>query len=544
VRRFGGDPALVGRSIVLGGRSVTVVGVMPDGFAYPARRFELWLPLQGALGSRPSVTENRALRIFTLVVRLAPGVEASEVVERARVLATTLERAYPDTNDGVSLSMVPLAERIVGDARLPLLVLLCGVGLLLLIACANIATLVLARASERSGEAAVRAALGASRSRLVRQSLTESLVLALLGGIAGCLLAGLGAGAVTRLLEDFVPRTDALGTDGWLLATAAGLTLLTGLSAGLVPALLGSRVGTQPLIEAGRGQIGGRRGRRAGAIFTAVQVALSLVLLVSAMLLARSLVRLTSSPAGYIADRLLTTHVKLEGRDTDEQRAETVERLMRQIAGVPGVTHVGGATGQPPVTAQRGTRFAVDGVSGLGDQAFAYFVPATPDYFHALGARLRAGRAFTADDRAGAPPVVLVSETLARRIAPGGSAIGRRLRLINPEQGDAWRTVVGVVPDIRYNGIDDANALTIYTPFAQTPFGWVYVFVRGERDSAELRRAIAAAVAEVDPVLRPPQVQAVAALVRDAASPWIVNTVVVGSFAGGAVARCCSRPSA
>ena len=532
-RRFGGDPRVVGRTIRLTGLPYTVVGVMPRGFGFPSDAFQLWTSLEAAVAQVPGQAENRALRIFQAVGRLRPGVEMTKAQAELTALASRLERLHPDTNAGLTLTLVSLRERQVGDVRTALLVALAAVGCLLLIACANVANLVLARMTSRSQELAVRAALGAGRGRIARQLVAESLLLASCGGAAGLILARWGMLALPTLVGERVPRIEDVTLSLPVLLVAMAAIAVTGMLVGLAPVVHLATSGLEPSLRGGgRGDSEARGGARLRSALVVVQVGIAVVVLSGGLLLTHSLLRLLSVDTGVVPERLLTFNVQLIHQPTPGARATTVAGVLESIAALPGVEAVGGATGLAPITAQRGTTFEVEAQpdSPIDDRG-AYFIAASPAYFRALGTRVVAGREFAAGDGAAAPLVVVVSETLARRFFPGGSAIGRRLRLVNPDYSADWRTIVGVVRDVRYQGLDDGPRPIVYTPFAQTPFLWMYVHVRTTGDPMTLVASVRAAVKSVDPRLTVASARPMTALTTEAAADPRFSAVMITTFA-------------
>ncbi len=532
-RRFGGDPRVVGRTIRLTGLPYTVVGVMPRGFGFPSDAFQLWTSLEAAVARVPGQAENRALRIFQAVGRLRPGVEMTKAQAELTALASRLVRLHPDTNAGLTLTLVSLRERQVGDVRTALLVALAAVGCLLLIACANVANLVLARMTSRSQELAVRAALGAGRGRIARQLVAESLLLASCGGAAGLILARWGMLALPTLVGERVPRIEDVTLSLPVLLVAMAAIAVTGMLVGLAPVVHLATSGLEPSLRGGgRGDSEARGGARLRSALVVVQVGIAVVVLSGGLLLTHSLLRLLSVDTGVVPERLLTFNVQLIHQPTPGARATTVAGVLESIAALPGVEAVGGATGLAPITAQRGTTFEVEAQpdSPIDDRG-AYFIAASPAYFRALGTRVVAGREFAAGDGAAAPLVVVVSETLARRFFPGGSAIGRRLRLVNPDYSADWRTIVGVVRDVRYQGLDDGPRPIVYTPFAQTPFLWMYVHVRTTGDPMILVASVRAAVKSVDPRLTVASARPMTALTTEAAADPRFSAVMITTFA-------------
>jgi predicted permease len=532
-RRFGADPSIVGRTIEISRKPTLVVGVMPSRFEFPDREFQLWLSVAEVLRLAPEQVQNRSLRIFNLVGRLRPGVTVGAAQAEVATIADRLAREYPATNRGVEIRVASAYERLVGNSRRPLLLLFSIVGLVLLIVCANLANLLLARASARDRELAVRSALGAGRGRIVRQLLTESALLSLAGAALGVAATYALLGGLVRVVSGFLPRVDAVRVDAAVLAFALGVALLTGLIFGTLPALQGARLSAWR--EAGRGVAGARRGMRVRSTLIAVEVALAAVVLVSAGLVGRSLSALLHVDPGFVADRLLTLNVVLVPKGDGPGRTEAALGIVRRLAELPGVAAVGGATGLPPVTAQRGTGFEVEGRPDEEDRPSAYFIATLPGYFRALGSGVSHGREFTERDAAGAPLTVVVNASLARRYFGSEDPLGKRIRLVNPEQSDAWRTIVGVVPDVRYRGLDDDVDAAIYTPFAQTPFMWTYLFVRTEGDPAVLSRPVARAITAFDPQLTPARIVPMSTLVADSVRARRTSTAFLSGFAGVAL---------
>jgi predicted permease len=535
LRRFGGEAGVIGRGVRLSGELYTVVGVMPPEFQFPSGQFELWVPMGQAMSAAPGQAQNRGLRIFRALARTKPGVSLKQMQAEADGIAARVARQHPDTNQDVRFVFAPIYERLLGGVQTALLVLMGVVTLVLLIASANVANLLLARAKTREREIAVRSALGAGRGRIVRQLLTESVLLAAAGSSAGVLLARWILDALPALAGNEIPRLSSARLDPLVLGFTACVALATGLLFGLAPAWQASRLDSvRGLREAGRGGAGPAT-RRLHAALTAAEVALSLVVLVGASLLVQSLVRLLHVDAGFTAERLLTFNLSLVPRPP-ARRAALAAQVVERISRLGGVQAAGGGTGLPPVTAQRATDFKAEGASEEQASARrAYFIAVTPDYFRALGARVHEGRAVTEADGAGAPEVVLLSRSLARRLYPAG-ALGRRIRLVNPEHGDGWRTVVGVVDDIRYSGLDDPGEAALYTPFAQTPFLWSYVMVRSSGPPMALAGAVREAVKAVDPSLDAAGVKPMTELVSERVAQPRFNMLLLSALAALALA--------
>ena len=531
-RRLGGDPGVLGRSLQVGAERHTIIGVMPAGFEYPDASFELWVPLASAMSTTPEQAENRALRIFRAMGHLRPGVTLAQARADVRAISRRLEDEHPDTNAGGEIEFEPLYEAIVGEVRPALIVLLCTVGLVLLIACANVANLLLARTTVRSREIALRAALGAPRWRVIRQLLTESVLLALLGGVFGVLLAQWVVDLLPRLRPGDIPRLGTVGLDVAVLAFTLILSLVTGILFGLAPALQASRSGlAESLKEGGRGAAGTAAGGRLRAALVVSEVALSLVVLVGAGLLLQSFARLLKEDPGFRQENLVSADLELWRYEDLKERTTVLHQVLDRLSQVPGVVAVGGGSGLPPETPQRGTGFEIAGrAPDEVEEAGAYFLVITPDYFEALGTPVLQGRSFSESDGEAAAAVTIINQSLARRLFPGGEALGRQLRLVNPEQDPAWRTIVGVVADVSYRGLDDPGEAAIYTPFDQTPFLWQYLMLRTSVPPATVTRAIRDAVAAVDPDLVPSRIQPVAELVAGVVAPRRFNTLLLSAF--------------
>ena len=534
--RLGADTAAIGRTLDLGGDAYTIVGIMPPEFQVPSAGMDVWVPLEQALDAAPSQRRNRALRIFRLLGRLPADGTIAQAQDRLSALASRLAASYPDTNAPGVFTLMSLQQRIVGDVARQLVVLQCAVALLLLIACANVANLLLARTTARGREVAIRMALGAGRGRVARQLLVESLMLALAGGAIGSLLAVWAVKAVPALVGDRLPRATDIALDMPVLAFALAASIVTGLLFGLTPILqLAWRGEGASLKDGTRGVVGTAPSRRVRAALVAAEIALSLIVLIGAGLLVRSFVHLLATEVGFPTERLLTFNVQLVKLPTTEERARAALALVDRLRELPGATAAGAATGLAPVIAQRGTRFAVEG--DTGPDLPAYWIAATPTYFHALGARLAEGRSFEDRDTTTAPKVVIINETLARRLFPDGPAVGKRLRLVNPDQSPDWRTIVGVSGDVKYGGLDAAGDATVYTPFQQTPFLWVYVVMRTQSPNPlTMAGAARAQVATVDPRLVAAAFQSAEDLISDAVAQPRFVMLFASTFAAIALA--------
>ena len=536
-RRFGGDPRVVGRTIRLTGTGYTVIGVMPRRFQFPSGDFQLWAGMGFSMAQVPGQLQNRALRIFQAVGRLRPGVEATQAQLELAALAARLARIHPDTNGGFSFVLTSLRDRQVGGVRVALLVALGSVGCLLLIACANVANLVLARTSTRLQELALRAALGAGRGRIARQLIAESSLLTAIGGVVGVLLAGWGMQALPALVGDRLPRIDDVALNVPVLLVTLAAVAATGILVGLAPIVHLAGTSLEPSLRGGgRGESQGARSGRLRSSLVVAQVAIAVVVLTGGLLMTHSLLRLLHVDTGVVPEGLLTFNVQFVHKPTPAARATTAASVLEAIAALPGIQSAGAATGLTPITAQRSTTFEVEGQpdAPVNDRG-AYFIAASPAYFRTLGTAIVAGREFATRDAADAPLVVVVSETLARRFFPAGQAIGRQLRLVNPDYPADWRTIVGVVRDVRYQGLDDGARPIVYTPFAQTPFLWMYVHVRTAGDPMAMVGSLRASLKAVDPMLTVASPRPMTSLLAEASADPRFGAAVMTAFATVAV---------
>ena len=524
--------AALGETLRLGGRPFTIVGVMPEEFEFPRRQFEFWVPLEYELARTPEQMANRSLRIFRLLARLKPGVPLDAARAEVETLSKRLEAQYPDTNQGFAFELVPLPERVVGAIRPVLWTLFAAVGLVLLIASANVANLLLARGASRSRELAIRAALGAGRGRLVRQLLTESLVLALAGAALGALLGAWAVSALPLVAPDDLPRLSEIRLDPLVLLFTLTAGVATGILFGIAPALQATRQSLAgAAADASRGS-SRRQGRLRGGLVVA-EVALAVVVLVGAGLLGRSLQRRLAVEKGFHPEGLTSLNLNLFDLGNDSgTRARATAEVLRSLRSLPGVSAAGAGSALPPRTAQRGTQFEIEGRTfAESEDRSAYFVAATPGLFSTLRTRVVAGREFTDADRADAPGVAILSRSLARRLFPDGAALGRRVRVLNPDASPDWREIVGVVEDVRYSGLEDPGENTIYTAFDQTPFMWAYVFVRSDAPAATLGPSIAKAVRDVHPTLVAAEIRPMEGVVSATLAGSRFQTALLSSFA-------------
>jgi len=499
-RRFAGDPGIIGRSLNLNSNTNEVVGVMPAGFSFPRLETEIWIPL----ALNPTRTAPYFLRV---VGRLGQGVSRSEAEAETTSVLWDYARQHPNTSEsripldkGSALKTIvtPLKEAMVGATQKPLLILLCAVGLVLLIACANVANLLLARATSRVREIAVRFALGATPARVARQLLTESLVLAFIGAAVGVMLAWLGVRMLDRMPTAGIPRIEVVTVDGRVLAFTAGLAVLTGVLFGLMPALRAYRMGmVAAMHEGGRG---GTSGRRSNSALVAAQFALSFVLLIGAGLLLKSFQRLQSVELGFNPEKLLTMSVSLQTRKypKEEQALQFYQDLTERLGALPGV-RAAGLTASIPFTGDDNTdNFIVEGHEpAVGDEGVqAYLSAMTPGNLQAMGIPLLQGRDFLESDKRDSQLVAIIDETLARMYWPDGDAIGKRVETTGDME---WMTIVGVVGGIKHGALGEKLQPHIYTPLTQSPTVLVKLAIRTEGSPSSAIGAVRAAVSGLDP---------------------------------------------
>jgi putative ABC transport system permease protein len=508
-RRFGGDPGVVGTEVRLDGRPHRVIGVMPASMDYAVFDEELWVPTAFTPGQLAEHDEH----FLSVLGRLEPGVTIARAEEEMRGLARWLETTYPKENQDRGIVMAPFMEELVGEYRPRLFVLLGAVALVLLIACANIANLLLARGAARSREIAIRAAIGAGRGHLLRQALTESLVLAGAGGLLGLLVGYWGVTAIAAFGPEDVPRLALARVDGPVLAFAVGLTVLSGLVFGLAPALrTAARLPHEALKE------GGRTGSRAGGrdrlrnVLVVSEVALALVLLTGAGLLIRSAIALNGvdpgfDPRGVVAGRISLPAAAYE---TPEQVTRAFERIEERLVAVPGVAS-GALVSSAPLEDGNSNGLVPEGRPlDISSSINSLMRLVTPGYFATMRIELIHGRTFTADDKRGAPLVIVINQTLAREAFPGQDPIGKRIACCEPgpDGSPGWKEVVGVVKDVHARGLDEEPSPEFYLPMIQAPaaaWSWtdrtMTVAVRAQGDAISLMTPLRRAVAEVDPAL-------------------------------------------
>ncbi|HVG21686.1 MAG TPA: ABC transporter permease [Blastocatellia bacterium] len=534
-RRFGSDAALVGQTVTLSGKSSTVIGVAPDLFNDLVGRIDVWIPLARNTDDWPR--DNRGLSV---VGRLKPGVSLKQADAEMSAIAAQLQQSYPKSNAGWGANVASLHESTVGDVRAPLLILLGAVCLVLLIACANVANLLLARAASRQKEVALRMALGATRSRLIRQLLTESVLLSVGGGAFGLLLAVCGIKLLISISPDDIPRVSEINLDSRVLVFAGGISLLTGLIFGLAPAFQASKLNlNESLKEGGRGSSEGGHRNRVRSMLVVSELALALVLLVGAGLLIKSFIRLQSVNPGFNPENVLTVGLSLPPSRyrLPGPRVAFFDQLMSRLEALPGAQSAGLTLNLP---LNGGGISAWHGVVLGGHPITPEETTQTenriisPSYFRTLGIPLLKGREFAAqDNRQDAPHVVAVSDTLARRLWPGEDPIGKRIQFGHDEPFD--REVVAVVGDIKRFGLESSEDMATYIPYAQQPWTDMVIVARAASDPTSLAAAIKGAVQAVDKDQPVHNIKTLETVITNSTSQRRFNLLLLGVFASVAL---------
>ena len=513
--RLGADPQAIGRVLTIQHQPRTIIGVMPPDFTFPYRTMlgpsgftrayavDAWLPLalvEQEARTTGLATLSRAARFLVVVGRLRAGVTANQASSEIAGLAGQLAEAHPDTNKGIGATVVPVHQQTVGSVRPALLLLAGGVGFVLLMACVNLANLLLARSTARRREMAIRSALGASRRRLIRQTLVETSLLSLAGGAAALALLRFGINGLLALAPPEIPRIAEVGPSAPVVAFTFVLCLLTGALIGVLPAVAASRARIQSALQdSGRGTTAGPAQRRVRAALVVAEVAIAVVLTLGAGLLLRSFVSVLTVDPGFRADRLLTLQITVPPRYvTAEHRRAFYADLLRRLEGLPGVVAAGGTTRLPLGSTNVSTRIVVEGRSlPTGELPEVEFRRAIHQYFETMGIPLVRGRLFGAGDGPEAPTVAVVNETFARRLFPSEDPLGRRIQFGTP--GGAWTTIVGVIGDVRHSGLETAPAAEVYVNYLPNPPVNPFLVLRTAVEPASLADAVRRELRALDP---------------------------------------------
>ncbi|MGA3016989.1 MAG: ABC transporter permease [Bryobacteraceae bacterium] len=526
-RRFSGDRSIAGQTIRLRDRSYTVLGVLPPGVQILDRAADVWIPL----GLDSNDTGTLRGRFLTVIGRLRPGATPRQAEAELDTIGGRLEQADPALNRGWLPELVPMREELTGSVRQPLLILMGAVGLLLLIACVNVANLLLARGAARGKEFAVRTVLGAGRGRIILQLLAESLTLAAAGGILGLVLAWGGTGLLTRLGSATIPRLAEARLDWRVFLFALAVSAVTGVLFGLTPALQFATANPRAaLIEGGRGSTAARSSRLLRNGLVVCEIALALLVLIGAGLLMRSFVRLRAVDPGFQPSHLLTLRLPLSPSAPIDGRAALLNRLSGRIAALPGVRSVGAVDTLPLTGLGGGTTFAVDGrpAPPPGQRPIGLVRGVTPEYFRTMAIPLVSGRFFTESDTAQSPPRIIVNQALARRFWPQANPIGGRL-VLDPEGRIA--EIAGVVGDVKSERLDADDWPTIYRPYPQTNFNIMVMVVRTAVAPEALASSVERAVHQSAPDQPVSAVRPMDAVVSQAVATARFHTLVLAVFA-------------
>jgi putative ABC transport system permease protein len=532
-RRFGGDSGIIGRNIMLGGDSTTIVGVMPSSFKFPitADSLEFWVPLD----PYSAVNRERRANYLSVVARLKPEASLEQAQSDMNSVSAQLQEALPEVNTARGIRLVSLHEATVGSVRSALLVLLGAVGFVLLIACANVANLLLARASGREKEIAVRTAMGATRGRIMRQLITESVLLSCIGGAVGLLLALWGVDFLVSWIPDSVPRAHEISLDSNVLLFTFGVSIFTGFIFGLAPALTASKLDlNESLKESGRGGTGGAKRSRLRNVLVISEIALSLMLLVGAGLLIRSFEQLRLTNPGLNPERVVTMSVSLSEtkyRD-DNQQARFFKELIDRIKASPGVASAGIVDPLPLSNNVAQSSFSVEGRPPLapGDRLITHSRRVSADYLLTMQIPLLSGRALSDRDNEDAPKVMMVNETLARRYFPGEDPVGKRATVTVAPGFTA--EIIGVVGDVKHRSLDLESGPEAYVSYLQAPTSSASLVIRSAAiDPTSVLPSVRNIVGQLDRDLPVADVRTMNDLLSDSVASRRFNMFLLGSFA-------------
>ncbi|HKQ06511.1 MAG TPA: ABC transporter permease [Blastocatellia bacterium] len=527
-RRFGTDPSIISNSITLNGESYTVVGILPDRLRLPYEA-EIWTPL-----ALDVLRPGRGSHFINVIARLQSGANIERAQVEMNAIAIRLQQQYPDSNSGWGTELEPLQERIVGNVKPVLWVLFGAVGFVLLIACANVANLQLARAAARQKEVAIRAALGAGRRRLLRQFLTESILLAVIGGGLGLLLAFWGVRGLAALNIRDLPRTEEIAIDGRVLIFTLLASLMTGIAFGLASALQGSKVDLNASLKEGSRAVSSSLHHKGTLRLMSVsEIALAMVLLVGAGLMIKSLLRLSEVKLGFDPENVLTMHVSLpqSGYPERSQQVTFCQELLQRVESLPGVQAAGTVSPLPLTGGESVDEFFIEGwPSPAPNQGFHTNLHlCSPDYFRTMSIPLLRGRCFDERDTAGSQAVVIINESFASRFWPDADALGKRISSSGPQ--GPWSVIVGVVGDTRHQRLDAEAGLEMYRPYSQSPIPYVALVVRSESDPSTIASSIKSALLGLDGSLPVYGIRPMPQIISRELAPKRFQMILLGSFA-------------
>ncbi len=534
-RRFGGDQGIIGQSLTLNGDSYTVIGVLPATFQFAFRPNDLWISYQPT----PNQLTRRYMHGTNLIARLKSGVSVEQAQTELSLIASRIEQGNKDSHAGTGLKLVPLQEQAIGQVRPILMILLAAVGFVLLIACANVASLLLTRSLARQKEVSIRAALGASRWQVVRQLLTESVLLSLVGGVAGLMVAYWGVAGLVAFLPqaqlNALPFLKTLRIDTSILAFSFGLSLLTGIIFGLAPAIQSSRLNLNEVLKEGGRNASAGSGHRLRSALVMTEIALAVVLLIGAGLMMKSLLRLLQTSPGFNSQNVLTMTVVLPAsKYTDLKRQISFnDQLKERVQSLPGVQGAG-FVNILPLQPGNTTRFSVEGdpVPPPGQEVEANTRNVNESYFQTLGIPLIAGRVFDQRDNSDTAGVVIIGKGVADRVFAGRNAVGRRL--VYPGAKAPPDLIVGVVGDVKITGLDDAIRPVVYYPTRQTTAVFTNLVVRTNADPTALTAVIRTQTLSLEPDAAVFNVNTMEQLISGSPAAFMRRfpAILIGIFAG------------
>jgi len=542
LRRFGGDPRVVGRAIVLDNQNYSVIGVMPRGFQFPDRDAQIWVPA----GMSDKVLQNRDSHYLQVYARLKPGVTLAQANANLSAIAGQLARETPNTNEHVGAVVLPLRDELAGNLKFAVYVLLAAVVFVLLIACANVANLLLARSAARQREIALRMAMGAGRGRILRQLLTESLLLSLLAGALGLLLSTWFTGLLATLIPGTLPKISGSGLDSSVLAFAVAITCATSVFFGIVPALRVSRVNLNSALKQGGGRsVAGFGSRRTRDALVVVEFALAIVLLAGAGLMIRSFLALRGLDPGFRTDHVIAFRTPLTGPKYKDPNKKTqfFDLVLARVAALPGVASVGYSTWLPLTNYGGAMGFSLEGQPpprpGEADVVnIANVRLINPDYLKTISVPIKEGRWLDAHDSAQAAPVALINAQAARQFWPGRDPVGLHFKFGSSLSHHSWITVVGIVGDMHQAGLAVPPRPEMYFPYWQQMdlgFDPDYLAVKVAGDPAKLVKAVSEQVWAVDKDQPVSGGYPLGDLTDEEIAPWRTQTDILGAFAGMAL---------
>jgi putative ABC transport system permease protein len=547
-RSFGANPNLVNQTVQLNGQAYTVAGIMPSDFKFPPAfstivggseettiNADLWVPL-----TTEDVPLVRDVRNLKMISRLQPGVTVTQAQAEINAIASRLDKEYPDVNSGLESHIIPLPEQVTGDIRLQVLVLMAAVGLVLLIACANVANLLLAKATGRQKEIAIRTALGANRLRLLRQLLTESVLLGLLGGLLGLLLAIVGTRSLIAFVSVTTPKLKDFSFDARVLVFTFLLALLTSLVFGWAPALDALKPNlNEALKEGGRSSGGGSSRNRLRNFLVIMEVALAVVLVTASGLMFRSFLRLQSVNPGFNPQHLITLEIQLpEARyQAEQQQTAFQQQLLQRITSIAGVQSAGTVDNLPFSGNAVNSSFMIEGrpIPAATERPRAFYSAISSNYFQAMGIAFHRGNQFTDRDTANVPGVTIINETAARKYWPGEDPIGKRIKRGRPESKNPWLTIVGIVQSANQVSLREESRPEIYVPYLQTPSRGFTLVARTASDPRNLTGAIREEVWATDKDLPVSSMKLMEDIISNSAAQPRVYMILLSIFAAMAL---------